>query len=76
MSTTNEVATSNSNNAASTQKVTAYRKEIFYDRDTRDYACYLDGELIGFQRNYHEAEIYLDSVAFDLLSGGAFRDAA
>ena len=25
-----------------------YRKEIVYDRETRDYAMYLDGELVGF----------------------------
>ena len=25
-----------------------YRKEILYDRETRDYAMYLDGELVGF----------------------------
>ena len=36
-----------------------YRKEIVYDRETRDYACYLDGELGGFAhgRVAREAEI-------------------
>lgn len=50
-----------------------YRKEIVYDRETRDYAMYLDGELVGFARTYHEAEITLDQLVFELLSGQYFR---
>lgn len=53
-----------------------YRKEIIYDRETRDYACYLDGELVGFARNYHEAEILLDQLVFELLSGQMIRESA
>ena len=45
-----------------------YLKEITYDRATRDYAMYLDGELIGFARTYHEAEVTLDRLVFALLS--------
>jgi hypothetical protein len=60
----------------SKSRATMYRKEVKYDRVTRDYACYLDGELMGFERNYHAGEVYLDRLVFDLLSGGAFRDAA
>lgn len=52
-----------------------YRKEIVYDRETRDYAMYLDSELVGFARTYHEAEVTLDQLVFELLSGAAFRDA-
>ncbi len=48
-----------------------YQKEIKYDRETRDFACYLDGELVGFARNYHEAEILLDNLVFELMSRGA-----
>jgi hypothetical protein len=44
-----------------------YRKEIVYDHETRDYAMYLDGELIAFARTYHEAEVTLDQLVFDLL---------
>jgi hypothetical protein len=29
-----------------------YQKEIVYDRETHDYAMYLDGELVGFARTY------------------------
>lgn len=45
-----------------------YRKEIVYDRETRDYAMYLDGELVGFARTYHEAEVTLDQLVYELLS--------
>ena len=45
-----------------------YLKEIVYDRETKDFAMYLDGELVGFARTYHEAEVTLDQLVFDLLS--------
>ena len=48
-----------------------YRKEIVFDRSSRDYAMYLDGELVGYARTYHEAEITLDELVFELLSSGA-----
>lgn len=44
-----------------------YRKEIVYDRDTHDYAMYLDGELVGFAHTYHEAEVTLDQLVFELM---------
>ena len=46
-----------------------YEKSISYDRETRDYAMYLDGELVGFARNHHEAEVTLDQLVFELMSG-------
>jgi hypothetical protein len=52
-----------------------YQKEIIYDRETRDYAMYLDGELVGFARTYAEAEATLDQLVFELLTGGAVRAA-
>ena len=51
-----------------------YRKEIVYDRETRDYAMYLDNELVGFARTYHEAEVTLDQLVFKLMSGEYFRE--
>jgi hypothetical protein len=45
-----------------------YRKEIQYDRQTHDYAMYIDGELVGFARTYHDAEVTLDQLVFELLS--------
>lgn len=53
-----------------------YRKEIRFDRDSRDYAMYLDGELIGYARTYHEAEITLDQLVFELMNGNYFQEAA
>jgi len=52
-----------------------YRKEIVYDRGTRDYAMYLDSELVGFARTYHKAEVTLDQLVFELLSGANWTDA-
>lgn len=52
-----------------------YRKEIVWDRETKDFAMYLDNELIGFARTYHEAEVTLDQVVFELLSGANWTDA-
>ncbi|MEM8533206.1 MAG: hypothetical protein AAGF95_20365 [Chloroflexota bacterium] len=53
-----------------------YQREIIYDRTTRDYAMYLGGELVGFARTYHEAEVTLDQLVFELVSGSYFREAA
>jgi hypothetical protein len=50
-----------------------YRKEIVYNRETRDYAMYLDGELVGFACIYHEAEVMLDQFVFELMSGQYFH---
>ena len=33
-----------------------YTREIVYDKEARDYAAYLDGELVGFARTYADAE--------------------
>jgi len=47
-----------------------FRKEIVYDRETRDYALYLDGELVGFASTYHDAEVKLDQMIYDLITSG------
>lgn len=48
--------------------VPAHGKHIAYQRDTREYAMYLDGALIGFARTYDEAEITLDAAVHAILS--------
>lgn len=53
-----------------------FKKEIVFDRETHDYAMYFDGELVGFARTYHEAEVTLDQLMFELLNGQYFREAA
>ena len=55
---------------------TMYEKMIVYDSETRDFAMYLDGELVGFARTYHEAEITLDLLVFELIHGQYVRGAA
>lgn len=49
-----------------------YDKQIIYDRETRDYAMYIDGELVGFARTYREAEATLDQLVFELMAGASF----
>jgi hypothetical protein len=53
-----------------------YEKAIVYDPETRDFAMYLDGELVGFARTYQEAEITLDQLVFELINGHYVREAA
>lgn len=53
-----------------------YEKAIVYDPETRDFAMYLDGELVGFARTYQEAEVTLDQLVFELMSGEYLREAA
>jgi hypothetical protein len=47
-----------------------YRTEIVYDRQTRDYAMYLDRELVGYARTYADAEATLDALISDLMGQG------
>ena len=47
-----------------------FRKEIRYDRATGDYRAELDGNYIGHFATYHDAEVALDQVAYDLLMDG------
>ncbi len=53
-----------------------YEKEIVYDPETRDFAMYLDGEIVGFARTYQEAEVTLNQLVFELINGQYFREAA
>src|SRR5262245_26078171 len=51
-------------------------REIVYDRESRDFALYLDGELVGFARSYHEGEVTLDQLALEAIAFAAGWDAA
>jgi hypothetical protein len=53
-----------------------YRKQIVYDRETKDFAMYLDSELVGYARTYLAAEVTLDQLVYELLSSGYFPKAA
>jgi hypothetical protein len=47
---------------AITNSTTTPAKEIRYDRETRDYACFLGGELIGYRATYGEAEVFISET--------------
>jgi hypothetical protein len=42
-------------------------KRIEFDRETKDFAGYVNGELVGFFRTYQEAEEALDALVYDAL---------
>lgn len=43
-----------------------YQTEIVYDEVTRDYAMYVDDELVGFAATYHDAEVILQDLILAL----------
>lgn len=43
-------------------------KRIVYSRETKDYALYLDGELVGYADTPAEGERTLDELAYSILS--------
>lgn len=45
-----------------------YHREIIWDKETHDYAMYLDGELIGFARTYQDAQETLEYLVLQLMS--------
>jgi len=51
-----------------------YRKEVLFDPELRDYACYLDGELVAFTKTYQEGINLLDQLVFDLSVGAYWKD--
>lgn len=53
-----------------TTTTVTFEKSIRYDRETRDYACYLDGQYIGSRANYSDGEALCNQVAYDLLMDG------
>ena len=52
-----------------TLEVPIYRKEIKFDRHSRDFAYYVNGEIKGYAANHHDAEVALNELVFDLLGG-------
>lgn len=43
-----------------------YQKEIVYCPQSRDFALYLEGELVGFARTYADGEATLDSLISEI----------
>jgi hypothetical protein len=50
---------------------TTFEKTIKYNRDNRDYDAYLGGDYKGSFSTYHQAEVALDQIAYDLLADEA-----
>lgn len=46
----------------------SYVKAVNYDVTTRDFAAFLNDELVGFYATYHAAEVALDALVYDLLT--------
>lgn len=53
-----------------------FTRSIRYDRSTKDYAAYLNGELVGFASSYTQAETMLDQLVLSLLSSEYTTEAA
>lgn len=45
-----------------------YTKFIRYERSTKDFAMFLNGELIGYASTRQAAQEQLDRIVYDLLS--------
>ena len=50
--------------------MTTLTKDIRYDRETQDFALYLDGGFVGYARTRREAEERLDALVYDRLTKG------
>ena len=59
-----------------TTTVSMFTKEIRYDRESKDFAMYLNGELIGYAPTYLKAEMQLNSLVHDILTRTAVADTA
>lgn len=55
---------------------TTFEKTIRYDRASRDWAAYLNGEYIGSFSTHAAAEAALDQVAYDQLADGVALSAS
>ena len=53
---------------AATTIIAEMTKEIKYDRKSGDYACYLGGELIGYESTYSAAETFINNTYYEMLA--------
>lgn len=44
-----------------------YRKMVLYSRTNKDFAMYLNGELVGYAATYLQAESTLNQLVYELL---------
>lgn len=54
-------------NTTTTQPV----KEIRYDAATRDFALFLNGQIVGYARSYSEGEETLNAIVYERLRRAA-----
>ena len=59
-----------------TREPAAEGKDIRYDRETQDFALYLDGGFVGYARTRREAEERLDALVYDRLTKGVQAEAS
>lgn len=45
-----------------------FTTEIKYDRETRDYAVFVNGTIIGYARTYSEGEFMANAYRYDALT--------
>jgi hypothetical protein len=43
-------------------------KKVIYDRETKDYACYVDDQLVGFAKTKTAGDVICDQFVFDELA--------
>jgi len=39
--------------------------EIKWDAETKDYACYINGELVAFAKSHHEADAKINAIVLE-----------
>jgi hypothetical protein len=44
------------------------KREVLYDRETRDYALYLDGQIVGYARTRHEGDARLNAIVYQRMA--------
>lgn len=55
-------------NSTTAPSIPTEGKYIAYDRETRDYVCYLDGQFLGYAPNYSAAETKISECYYEQLS--------
>lgn len=53
---------------------TSYARDIVYSPEDRDFACYLNGELVSFSRTHQEGEALLDELVTRLMAAALVDD--
>jgi len=67
---------SNTTDATFAREITPEYETVGKRRRLVGFAMYLDGECIGLAGSYHEAEVTLDELVYNLLSDGMHQTAA